>query len=149
MPLRLKKPAAPAWAHALLAACLWTAVGGALGTFGVLWALGGGSAAAPYVLAGAVLVGLAKGAFVLGKTAARNVARIEERGDGKCLGGFLSWRSWLLVGAMIALGRLLRGGLLSTETVGFVYAAIGVALLAGSVVLWRGFARLHARPRSV
>ncbi len=148
MSLARWKPAAPVWVHVLVAASLWTAVGTLLGVLGVTWALGAAAPGAAWILAGALAVGLAKGLFVLRRTAQKNLERILERGDGRCLGGFLSWRSWLLVGVMMVTGRLLRGGLLPRPTVGFVYAAVGMALLAGSSALWRGLARVRARPRT-
>ena len=58
--------------------------------------------------------------------------RIKERGDGRCIGGFLSIKSWLLVLLMMAGGRLLRGSGVPMSWIGFLYVAVGVALVVGS-----------------
>lgn len=140
----MPKPAASSAAHLLAAASLWTAAGAGLLTAGALWAFEAPPrAAAPYLIA-AVAAGLVKARFVLDRVARRIVHRIVERGDGRCLGGFLSWRSWLLVAAMMILGRLLRESPLPVPLRGAIYAAIGAALLAASVRVWTGWRRARA-----
>ena len=122
---------------------MWTVVGSMLGFFGVRWALAWESPWTYVLLAVAALIGVAKAIFVFRKAARRVIARIRERGDGHCLGGFISWSTWALVLGMIVLGRVLRAGLLAKSTVGFIYAGVGIALLTGSVFLWRAL-RTHA-----
>lgn len=133
------KPAASRRVQRLLAANLWSLVGTGLGIAGTVWTVG---AAHGVLLATLVAVaaaaGWAKGRFVLAKTARRTLVRIERRGDGRCLGGFLSWKSWGLVLTMIVGGRLLRASPLPRTILGPVYLAIGVALLTASLVFWRG-----------
>jgi len=140
------KPAAGAAVHRKAAALLWTVVGLGLGTAGSVWLL---SSSAGFERAGlaalALAVGWAKGVFVLRRTARRALARIERRGSGHCLGGFLSWRSWLLVGFFMTLGRVLRSSGLPRPLLGTLYVAVGVALLLGSAPLWRGTSRLGDR----
>lgn len=84
-----------------------------------------------------VVAGLLKGRFVLDRTAGRITDRIAARGDGHCAGGFLSWRSWLLVALMSGAGRLLRSGLVSHAVVGPLYTAIGTGLLFSSRTAWK------------
>jgi len=130
------KPAASAQSHLLLAAMMWTGVGAVLLFFGVRWLF---DARGPYVfvlLAVAVAAGLLKARFVLEHTTRRAIERIRTRGDGRCIGGFLSLRTWAFVAVMMTAGRLLRGGLLPRPVVGFVYVAIGTALLLASRRLW-------------
>ncbi len=129
------KPAARARTHLLAAALLWTAVGAVLAGFGGAWLWGSG--AGPVWFAVAVVAGAAKGRLVIVR-AARGIAdRIAARGDGRCLGGFLSWRTWLLVAVMAGSGRLLRASPAPRSLVGGIYLAVGVALLAGAATLWR------------
>ena len=90
------------------------------------------------VLAAAVL-GSAKARFVLRRSARRIIDRIRARGDGRCLGGFLSPATWAFVLAMVLLGRLLRAGWLPRTVVGFVYVAVGVALLLASGYIWQAW----------
>jgi hypothetical protein len=105
------------------------------------WILSSHSALAIPFLAASILAGWAKARFVLERTAMRTLDRIESRGDGRCLGGFLSWKSWLLVASMILLGRLLRSSPLPVLYRGMIYAAIGGALLIASRLLWAGWRR--------
>ena len=133
------KPAASRRTHLLLAAALWSAVGVGLLFFGVRWTL-----AAPAWLPGPLLVlavgsGCLKSRFVLRKTAARIVDRIRARGDDRCIGGFLSPATWLLVLAMMAAGRLIRNGPIPQIVVGFLYTAVGTGLVLASLFIWRAW----------
>ncbi len=143
------KPAAPARVHLLLAALLWTTVGVVLAAVGARWTLGAEPRFMVLLMAAAVVVGVLKAIFVLGRVAARIAERIRQRGDGRCLGGFLSPRSWLLVAVMSVGGRLLRSSGLPHAVVGLLYLAIGVALAAGSLRLWRAFWRERAERSAV
>lgn len=134
------KPAAAARTHLLLAASLWTAVGGALLFFGARWLLAERTPLTWALLLVALVGGLLKARFILRRSAQRIIARIRARGDGRCLGGFISWKSWLLVFVMMTMGRLLRGGYLPRMTVGFIYCLIGVALLFASLSVWHAWA---------
>jgi hypothetical protein len=140
------KPRAGGRTQLLLAGALWSVVGVLLLGFGTAWTLDAlGSRAGALTLVLGVLVGLLKGRFVLDRAAGRIADRIALRGDGRCLGGFLSWRSWLLVALMSAVGRLLRGGLLPLAVLGPLYAAVGAGLLYSSRVAWRRW-RATAQP---
>ena len=131
------KPRASVRLQLGLAAGLWTVVGSALLVAGARWTLrGAGLRLGSALLALGVIVGLLKGRFVLDRSARRIAGRIAERGDGRCVGGFLSWRTWLLVAAMAAGGRLLRGGILPFEAVGTLYVAVGTGLLFSSRIAW-------------
>jgi len=132
------KPGVAGRTQLLLAGALWTIVGALLLGFGARWTL---EAFAPPtgVLAVALGVGagLLKGHFLLDRAAGRIADRIAARGDGRCAGGFLSWRSWLFVALMSGAGRLLRSGLLSHAVVGPLYTAIGAGLLFSSRTAWK------------
>jgi len=138
------KPKGPARLHAFLAAFVWSVVGVLLAYFGVRWALAWNSPWVWPLLGVAGLVGAGKAVAILWRAADRIVNRIRERGDDRCLGGFLSWKTWILVLCMMGLGRLLRSGLIAREIVGFLYFAIGLALLVGSFRIWRAWAAWEA-----
>ncbi|UCD76236.1 MAG: hypothetical protein JSV91_04795, partial [Phycisphaerales bacterium] len=123
------KPTAPRRVQLLLAALMWTVVGAALLTFGTLWLVQSGISRWPWLLAGAIAAGILKAVFILGRAAARVILRIRQRGDGRCLGGFLSWRTWLLVLVMMAAGFTLRHSHIHSAILGTVYAAVGSALV--------------------
>jgi len=132
------KPAASRRTHLIVAALMWTLAGIGLSSFGLFLtvrAAGGGVVVA--LLAAAVLAGVVKGRFLLSRTARRYIARIERRGDGNCLGGFLSVWGWGLVVAMSVGGRLLRTSPATRQVLGPIYVAVGVALVVGSESFWR------------
>jgi hypothetical protein len=116
---------------------MWTVVGSVLIIVGTRWATRGGVRPALPFLALAAVIGWLKGRYVLSRSAVRIARRIEVRGDDRCLGGFLSWKSWILVASMMILGRLLRMSPLPVLYRGLIYSAIGVALLSGGITLWR------------
>ncbi len=131
------KPSAPASMHLLLAALLWSVVGSLLAFFGGRWIWLDWRWAGTLAAVLAIGAGMAKSRWVLDRAATRMIARIVERGDGRCIGGFLSWKTWLLVGLMSGGGRLLRGLVGANGFVGMLYLAVGVALLRSSRLLWR------------
>ena len=139
--LRRFTPVASSRIHLLAAALMWTLTGAGLCIVGAVWVLSVPGRSAIPALAAATLAGWLKARLLLSKTARRTVSRIGERGEGHCLGGFLSWRSWLLVAAMILLGRLLRVSPLQAVWRGAIYFAIGAALLFAGRVIWRACGR--------
>lgn len=132
------KPRASRRQQLFLAAALWTVVGVLLFIFGSRWALedAGARRGAGFVILGLV-IGLIKGHFILDRAARRITTRILDRGDNRCVGGFLSWKSWLLVAIMMFSGRILRGGILPPTLVGTLYGAIGAGLAFSSRIAWR------------
>lgn len=136
------KPRGSSREQLLLAGAMWAAVGAVLFSFGVSWIAGGQDGTQGLALSLlAVGLGLAKSKLVLDRTAAKIVGRIGERGEGRCIGGFLSLRSWLLVAAMVGLGRILRTGFLPLSAAGVLYAAIGTGLFFSSRFAWRAWYR--------
>ncbi|MEJ2582977.1 MAG: hypothetical protein P8127_15295 [Acidobacteriota bacterium] len=138
------KPAAGARAHLVAAGVMWSVVGIALAGVGVSWTWESTPAAAAWLTAAAVVVGATKSWLVLDHAARRIVARISARGDGRCLGGFLSPGTWGLVMVMMIAGRLLRGTF-AHPVVGPLYLAIGTALLVSSRVAWRAWQEMRPK----
>jgi len=138
------KPAAAMQTQLVLAWLLWATVGSALIGFGGWWMWSSAPVAAPWIGAAAIAIGAAKSKLVLDRTARRVVVRIIERGDGRCLGGFLSLRTWGLVVVMMLAGRLLRGTL-ARGIVGPLYVAVGTALCLSSRIPWRAWRESHRR----
>ncbi len=133
------KPAASRRTHLLAAAGLWTAVGLVLFSLGTRWVLRAEPQHAYLQIGVAAGLGVAKAWFVLDRAARRIVVRIGARGEGRCLGGFLSLKTWMLVACMMGLGRLLRTGLLPLHWIGLLYTAIGTALVVGARNFWRAW----------
>ncbi len=111
---------------------------------GIRWSLSAPPWRATLVIAAAAAGGWVKERLVLHSRAERNAGRILASEDGRCLGGAFSWQAWLFVAAMVAMGAGLRHSPVSRTLLGFVYVAVGVALLLGSVVSWRQWMRLRA-----
>jgi len=132
------KPAAAMSAHLMLAWLMWTAVGAGLACFGGRWLWESAPALAPWIALAAVAAGVLKSRLVLDGVARRVVERIHARGDGRCLGGFLSWRTWGLVVLMMAAGRVLRGTF-AHGIVGPLYIVVGCALILSSRLTWRAW----------
>ena len=130
----------------LLAGLAWTAVGSGMLAAGIHWSLTARPWGTALVLAGAAATGWAKERFVLHRRAEQNADRILASEDGRCVGGAFSWQAWLFVIAMIVLGATLRRSPVSRVLLGFVYVAVGLGLLLGSLVSWRHWSRLRANP---
>ena len=137
--LQQYKPGASVRTHLLLGALIWSLVGFILLITGFvfvsqknhLW----------YGLAGIVL-GTAKSFFILDRVARKNLRRIKDFEDKVCIGSVYSWKTWFLVLGMIVLGRYLRTSVLPSEIVGFIYAAVGWALMLSSRLMWREWNRI-------
>jgi hypothetical protein len=137
------KPASTRRTRLLLAGLAWSVTGSALLSAGVHWSLAAPPERAALVLAVAAVAGWAKGRFLLRRRAERNVERILASEDGRCAGGAFSWQAWLFVGLMIATGAALRRSPVSRLWLGFVYAAVGAAILFASAVSWKHWWRLR------
>ena len=138
------KPAANATTHLLMAALMWLVVGVLLAGFGLKW-LAHSSLAFKWPLAAlAVALGMFKSRFALDKAAHHMVDRIAARGDGRCIGGFLSPWSWLMVAIMAGGGRALRAWVLPKGWAGLLYLMVGVALALSSRLLWH---KPHTQPQ--
>ncbi len=141
------KPAAAARVHLMLAWVLWAVVGTVLAGFGARWLWQSQTPATPWLTGLAVAIGAFKARFVLDRVARKIVDRIRERGDGRCLGGFLSLRSWAFVAVMAGGGRVLRGSHVALGLLGILYIAVGTALLLSSRVALRAWR--HSRQASI
>ncbi len=140
-PIHRFKPAASIRTQLGLSAAMWTIVGAVLGLVGAWWVLHDGVLWKLFPLLFAMALGILKSHLVLDRAAERISARIIERGDGRCIGGFLSPASWLLVILMAGGGRLLRASPLPRFWIGLLYAGVGIGLFRSSLVFWRHFRR--------
>ena len=129
------KPRAGARTQLVLAGTVWYAGALILGVRGLGWL---GDADFTYMLiALAVALGMAKARYILRPIASGIVGRIRERGRDECAGGFLSWKSWVLVVAMVAVGYVLRLTPIPLPVLGVLYVAVAVALFAAGSRYWR------------
>jgi membrane-associated PAP2 superfamily phosphatase len=133
------KPVASSQMQLWLAGSMWSCVGAGLFSVGTYWLLGNGEAKGLIILFIAVGLGLGKALLILDRTALRNIDRVKWRGEDRCLGGFLSWRVWILVMGMMLLGRVLRTIGLPKPILGLIYGAVGIGLLFSSRLIWRAW----------
>ena len=117
----------------LLAALFWMAVGFGLMLRGIVTLVQGEHY---FLLAAALCLGTFKYFIVFSRTARKNVARIQEKEDGDCLGGVFSFKNWMLVVIMILMGRLLRLSGLSLGIYGVIVLAVGLGLFLASRIMW-------------
>jgi hypothetical protein len=139
--LETYKPTASSRFQLWLAGAMWTAVGIALTFVGGHWLLTTDGYKILILTAVAVCLGIGKSFFVLERAAHNFVSRIQLRGEGKCVGGFLSVKGWALVGGMVLLGRLLRSVGIPRPILGLVYAGVGLGMVISSRIFWRAWLR--------
>jgi len=136
--LQRYKPGVSVRTHLFLAALIWSLVGFFLLLNGfVLVSL---QSKLWYGVIGLAL-GAAKTFFILDRVAQKNVKRIKAFDDKVCIGSVYSWKTWILVAAMIVLGRILRTTVLPGEVVGLIYTGVGCALLLASRLMWMEWKR--------
>lgn len=131
-------PAAQVRTRILVAALLWSGIGLMLLARGVLALSGSGR---EWWLAAALLLGVLKSRLVLDRVVSRNMARLRRLDGARCLGGVYSVQTWLLVAAMIGLGRGLRMSPVPLWVIGLIYATVGWGLFWSSRVGWNAWLR--------
>ncbi len=128
------KPGASPRTHLFCASMLWTTVGFFLLYRGISYLVRG--QVLPLAIFG-IILGSLKSRFILNKSAIRGVERIKKFGDNTCIGAVYSWKTWLLVLAMMLLGLVIRSSSISPAVIGTVITAIGWSLLYSSRYGWR------------
>ena len=117
----------------VLAPLLWTMAGIKLALRGyatVPWV------SHPWLLLGAIIIGIVKALVVLDRLAQKNVQRLNNFSGRVFIGRVFPARTWLFIGAMIILGRLLRHLTFAVEIKGVIIVAVSVALLTASRFYW-------------
>lgn len=84
-----------------------------------------------------MMIGYAKGRYVLGKSAVRGVERILSFPNPTSLANIYSTKYYLLLGAMIGLGMSMKYLGLPKDVRGLVDVAIGAALINGAMIYFR------------
>lgn len=87
----------------------------------------------------ALLIGVAKGKFVLSKTSQRNVERLEAFTEPQKPVAIYSVRSWIMISIMVGISLALNFSNLAPLWRGVINLGIGTALLASSLAyLYKG-----------
>ena len=140
-------PQAGVTAQIVSAAAMWAIGAAILIGRGVVYASGRGWHAWALTAPLAAAIAIPKSRYLLDRTAARAVARIQARGAG-CWLGFFSARSWLLVVTMMGGGMALRRlvtapGTVGAGLLGALYLGIGGALAIADRIFWLAALRRH------
>lgn len=85
----------------------------------------------------ALMIGYFKGRYVLGKSAKRGVARIQTFPNPAHLSRIYSAKYYILLAVMVGLGISIKYLGLSNDVRGFIDAAIGSALINGSMIYFK------------
>ncbi len=130
------KPAVGRPVLLLLAGGMWTVVGVGLVHLAWTWLadLDFEQALLRFAGAGAASVVIAWLGFL--RIVDKNLGRLPTRGK-RCLFGFISWKSYLIVVVMVAMGIGLRHSAIPKHWLAMVYIAIGGALALSSLRYWR------------
>jgi len=128
------KPGASVNVHLFTAGLIWSIVGIFLMSNGYLLIF---LAARRWFIIPALVLGTVKSLYLLDRVARKNIVRILNFEDGTCIGSVYSYKSWLLVVAMIVLGRFLRASVVPGEYVGALYLAVGWGLFFSSRLMWQ------------
>lgn len=99
--------------------------------------VGGKVAASIIVAAIALYVGFLKGKFVLRKTAAKGIARIQSLPNPAPLYAVYGWKYLMLLAGMILLGVSFSRFGLNTDIRGAIDLAVGSALISGALCYLR------------
>lgn len=132
---RLKrfKPGVERRVHLACAAGLWTAIG----VFLIYRGLGYLKLAElTWLVVVGIILGSLKSRLILDRAALKGVARIRQFADNTCLGAVYSWKTWMLVAAMICFGVWLRQSMVPPALIGTLLTGVGWSLLFSSRHAW-------------
>jgi hypothetical protein len=135
------KPAVTKRVLLLASGLMWVAVGCMLVSLAVGWWAGEPAAPVAWLAGGGVLAALLVHHLGLLRVVDKNLDRILPAEGPRCFFSFMSWRSYLMVGAMMGLGAALRASPLPRPYLAALYLAMGLALLLSSVRYLRHFVR--------
>jgi hypothetical protein len=127
------KPAVDKWVLLLLAGFMWIGVGIMLLTFAYSWlrALHG----VKYFIFAVtgIVVALMIHHFGFLKIVDNNLGRILPMEGKRCIFSFITWKSYIIVAIMIAMGTMLRHSPIPKSYLSVVYTGIGLSLILSSV----------------
>ena len=124
----------------LASACLWSGIG--LLLLGKAWyRLRVYPESSSLLLPLAFLAGTLKSRLLLDGAARNGIERLLRFSQNTCLGAVYSWKTWILVLCMMAMGGILRNSFFPPQLLTFLSIAIGWALLYSSRFAWRAWSK--------
>jgi len=131
--LRRFKPGVAPKVHLVCAASLWTVVGVLLFYRGVVYLA---DADMLWLALPGIILGSLKSRIILDRSARKGVERIKRFADNTCIGAVYSWKTWMLVLAMMSMGFWLRNRSVFAPAIGTICIAVGWSLLFSSRHAW-------------
>ena len=127
--------------HVLLAMAggMWLGVGILLLMFSYTWLRPLPVKWAVFFGAVGVAAALVISRFGFLKIVDKNVSRILPMEGRPCAFAFMSWKSYLLVAVMVAMGITLRHSAFPKPYLSLIYTGIGLALMLSSIRYWKVF----------
>jgi hypothetical protein len=133
------KPAVAKSALLFLAGLVWLCVGTMLLVFAYSW-LSDAPRTTFFLFSGSgILVALLAHHFGFLKIVDKNIERILPMEDKKCLFSFITWKSYMIIIVMVAMGTLLRHSAIPKQYLAIVYTGVGLALILSSLRYLRVF----------
>lgn len=129
-------PALPVTWLLFIAGAFWTAVGIKLCLIAYDWLLPMQSKDVVLTLTIGGLAATVVTPLKFMRLARKNISRLDHYEGRACVFAFQDWKSWLLIGFMIALGWTLRNSGVSLMILTPVYISIGVALIGSSALYY-------------
>jgi hypothetical protein len=133
------KPAVTKIILMFLAGIVWIGVGTMLLIMAFSW-IATASELDIYLDVGAgILLALLVHHFGFLRIVNKNLKRIRQMNGKRCLFAFISWKSYLTIVVMVAMGILLRHSMIPKKNLAILYIGIGLALILSSVRYIRVF----------
>jgi hypothetical protein len=137
--IELLKPAVTKSALLLLAGFVWLCVGTMLLVLAHAWLSDAPGPIAIMFFGFGVVLALLVHHFGFLKIVDKNIERILPIVEKKCLFSFITWKSYMIILVMVALGTLLRQSAIPHQDLAILYTGIGLALILSSLRYIRVF----------
>jgi len=141
------KPGVERWALLLLAGLVWIAVGTMMLLLARGWLAVLPAPRAALVAGAGFAAALVIHHLGFLRVVDKNLSRILPMQGKRCLFSFMSWKSYLMVAVMVAMGVALRHSPLPRPALAVLYLGIGAALILSSVRYLRHLLRDLRRAR--
>jgi len=120
-----------------LAGFLWIAVGIMLISFAANWFITYGKSNAWLFLLAGLSISLIIHHFGFLRIVDKNLGRISKMEGKRCAFSFMTWKSYLIVIVMVAMGIMLRHSAIPKQYLSVLYIGIGMALVLSSIRYFR------------
>jgi uncharacterized membrane protein len=142
------KPAVTKSVLLFFAGFVWLCVGTMLLVFAYSWLSEAPRTISLTLFGLGVVVALLIHCFGFLKIVDKNIERILPMVEKKCLFSFITWKSYMIIIVMVAIGALLRHSAIPKQYLAIVYIGIGLALILSSLRYIRVFINAIRKQRN-